>query len=125
MVKILNYATIINKRFLYITLIISLLIYFISKNMLLRGRKMKEKRNVNLEILSEVYSIKSDIPEDELMAMRDLVDSKMRAVQEKAPHLSFKVMAVIVALELAKEKLDLDREYLSLNTLLKDEKLIF
>lgn len=86
---------------------------------------MKEKRNVNLEILSEVYSIKSDIPEDELMAMRDLVDSKMRAVQEKAPHLSFKVMAVIVALELAKEKLDLDREYLSLNTLLKDEKLIF
>mgnify|MGYP003591285172 CR=1 FL=1 len=86
---------------------------------------MNEKKNVSLEILSEIYNIKTDIPEPQLLAMRDLVNAKMRSVQEKAPNLNYKTIAVLVALELAKEKMDLEKEYTSLNTLLKEENLIF
>ncbi len=86
---------------------------------------MNEKKTVSLEILSEVYNIKSDIPEAELFAMRDVLNEKMKNIKEKASYLSFQTIAVLAALELVKEKMDLEKAQGELDDLLKDEKLIF
>ena len=78
-----------------------------------------------VELLSETYNIKTELAESELLAMRDLLNSKMAIIQEKQPGLNYKTIAVLSALEIANDYLALKKEYDNLTQLLKEEKLLF
>ena len=80
---------------------------------------------VSVELLSETYNIKTELAESELLAMRDLLNSKMAIIQEKQPGLNYKTIAVLSALEIANDYLALKKEYDNLTQLLKEEKLLF
>ena len=80
---------------------------------------------VSVELLSETYNIKTELAESELLAMRDLLNSKMAIIQEKQPGLNYKTIAVLSALEIANDYLAWKKEYDNLTQLLKEEKLLF
>lgn len=80
---------------------------------------------VSVELLSETYNIKTELPETELLAMRDILNEKMTIIQEKQPGLNYKTIAVLSALEIANDYITLKKEYDNLTQLLKEEKLLF
>lgn len=80
---------------------------------------------VSIELLSETYNIKTELPESDLLAMREILNGKMSIIQEKQPGLNYKTIAVLSALEIANDYLALKKEYDNLTQLLKEEKLLF
>ncbi len=62
-----------------------------------------EKRNVEVEIFGNTYTIKSELPEDKVKQVAAYVDMKMKEVSEKTKSVDSLRLAILTALNIAEE----------------------
>lgn len=70
-----------------------------------------EKKKITLRIFNDEYQIKTEMPEDELCVLADIVNTKMLKIAKNQSALTPSKVAVLTALELASELKDLRSDY--------------
>ena len=83
------------------------------------GDKM-DKQRVTLRIFNDEYQIRTDIPEENLVGLANIVDEKMVNIASNQSALTPSKIAVLAALELASELDELKKAYADLVTVIKD-----
>jgi cell division protein ZapA len=73
--------------------------------MVLRRGSAMAKRNVEVEIFGQRYSLKSEVPEGQVKKVAAYVDRKMREVSESTKSVDSLHMAILTALNIAQEYL--------------------
>jgi len=73
----------------------------------MNGKKYK----VTVEIFGEHYSLKSDIELDRVLKVADLVDERMKKIAKANLSLSPNRVAILAALTIAEEFLQLEHNY--------------
>lgn len=59
--------------------------------------------SIEIEILGQRYKVKGDYPPEYIKELAEFVDSRMRELRDKSPHLTPLKTAVITALNIADE----------------------
>lgn len=70
-----------------------------------------EKQKIILRIFNDEYQIKTEMPEEELLVLADIVNTKMLKIAKNQSALTPSKVAVLAALELASELNDLKNDY--------------
>ena len=70
-----------------------------------------EKQKIVLRIFNDEYQIKTEMPEEELLVLADIVNTKMLKIAKNQSALTPSKVAVLAALELASELNDLKNDY--------------
>ena len=70
-----------------------------------------EKQKIILRIFNDEYQIKTEMPEEELLVLADIVNTKMLKLAKNQSALTPSKVAVLAALELASELNDLKNDY--------------
>ncbi len=70
-----------------------------------------EKQKIILRIFNDEYQIKTEMPEEELLILADIVNTKMLKIAKNQSALTPSKVAVLAALELASELNDLKNDY--------------
>lgn len=84
---------------------------------------MNEKKNkVSVEVFGEFYSLKGDSQVDRIIKVAALVDERMKRIAKQNSRLSPAKVAVLAALNIAEELLELENDYQQLVDMLKEEK---
>ena len=84
---------------------------------------MNEKKyKVAVEIFGETYCLKSDTELDQVIAVAELVDLRMKKIAKKNLRLSPVKVAVLAALNIAEELLQLENNYKQLIQMVEEEK---
>lgn len=87
------------------------------------GDVMNEKKNkVTVEIFGETYCLKSDVEHGQVITVAAVVDSRMKKIAEKNLRLSPAKVAVLAALNIAEEFLQLEKDYKQLIQMVEEEK---
>lgn len=84
------------------------------------GDKM-DKQRVTLRIFNDEYQIRTDIPEEKLIGLANIVDEKMINIASNQSALTPSKIAVLAALELASELDELKKSYAGLVKVIKDK----
>lgn len=84
---------------------------------------MNEKKSkVTVEIFGESYALKGDAEAERIVKVAAFVDERMHKIAQANVRLSPAKIAVLAALNIADECLQLEKDYQELLELLKDEK---
>ncbi|MDF2635149.1 MAG: hypothetical protein K0R78_2023 [Pelosinus sp.] len=87
------------------------------------GDVMNEKKHkITVEIFGETYCLKSDIELGQVIAVAAEVDSRMKKIAQKNLRLSPARVAVLAALNIAEEYLELEQNYKQLIQMVEEEK---
>ncbi|NLH45844.1 MAG: cell division protein ZapA [Acholeplasmataceae bacterium] len=70
-----------------------------------------EKQKIVLRIFNDEYQIKTEMPEEELLVLANIVNNKMLKIAKNQSALTPSKVAVLAALELASELNDLKNDY--------------
>ena len=70
-----------------------------------------EKQKIILRIFNDDYHIKTEMPEEELLVLADIFNTKMLNIAKNQSALTPSKVAVLAALELASEINDLKNDY--------------
>ena len=70
-----------------------------------------EKQKIILRIFNDDYQIKTEMPEEEVLFLADIVNIKMLKIAKNQSALTPSKVAVLAALELASELNDLKNDY--------------
>ena len=70
-----------------------------------------EKQKIILRIFNDEHQIKTEMPEEELLVLADIVNTKMLKIAKNQSALTPSKVAVLAALELASELNDLKNDY--------------
>ena len=70
-----------------------------------------EKQKIILRIFNDDYQIKTEMPEEEVLFLADIVNIKMLKIAKNQSALTPSKVAVLAALELASEINDLKNDY--------------
>ena len=70
-----------------------------------------EKQKIILRIFNDDYQIKTEMPEEEVLFLADIVNIKMMKIAKNQSALTPSKVAVLAALELASELNDLKNDY--------------
>ena len=70
-----------------------------------------EKQKIILRIFNDEYQIKTEMPEEELLVLADIVNNKMLKIAKNQSALTPSKVAVLTSLELASELNDLKNDY--------------
>ncbi|MGL5207607.1 MAG: cell division protein ZapA [Acidaminococcaceae bacterium] len=70
-----------------------------------------EKQKIVLRIFNDEYQIKTEMPQDELLVLAEIVNAKMLKIAKNQSALTPSKVAVLAALELASELNDLKSDY--------------
>ena len=70
-----------------------------------------EKKKIPLRIFSDEYQIKTEMPEEEVQALAEIVNNKMFKIAQNQSALTPSKVAVLASLELASELMDLRNDY--------------
>lgn len=70
-----------------------------------------EKQKIILRIFNDEYQIRTEMPEEELLVLADIVNNKMLKIAKNQSALTPSKVAVLAALELASELNDLKNDY--------------
>ena len=70
-----------------------------------------EKQKIILRIFNDEYQIKTEMPEEALLVLADIVNTKMLKIAKNQSALTPSKVAVLAALELASELNDLKNDY--------------
>lgn len=70
-----------------------------------------EKKKIVLRIFNDEYQIKTEMPEEELLVLANIVNNKMLKIAKNQSALTPSKVAVLAALELASELNDLKNDY--------------
>ena len=70
-----------------------------------------EKQKIVLRIFNDEYQIKTEMPEEELLVVANIVNNKMLKIAKNQSALTPSKVAVLAALELASELNDLKNDY--------------
>ncbi len=70
-----------------------------------------EKKKIVLRIFNDDYQIKTEMPEEELLVLADIVNAKMLKIAKNQSALTPSKVAVLAALELASELKDIKSDY--------------
>ena len=70
-----------------------------------------EKQKIILRIFNDEYQIKTEMPEEELLVLANIVNNKMLKIAKNQSALTPSKVAVLAALELASELNDLKNDY--------------
>lgn len=84
----------------------------------MNGKKIK----VTVEVFGETYSLKSDIELDQVVKVAALVDERMKKISQANLCLSPSRVAILAALNIAEEFLQLERNYKELIKMVEEEK---
>lgn len=84
----------------------------------MNGKKIK----VTVEVFGETYSLKSDIDIDQVVKVAALVDGRMKKISKANLCLSPSRVAILAALNIAEEFLQLERDYKELVKMVEEEK---
>ena len=84
----------------------------------MNGKKFK----VTVEIFGEVYSLKSDSDFDQVIKVAALVDERMKKISKANLCLSPNRVAILAALNIAEELLQLEHNYKELIKMVEEEK---
>ncbi|WP_378955860.1 cell division protein ZapA [Pelosinus sp. sgz500959] len=79
------------------------------------------KHKVTVEIFGELYSLKSDIELEQVMKVAALVDERMKKISKSNLCLSPSRVAVLAALNLAEDFLQLEHNYKQLIKMVEEE----
>lgn len=80
-----------------------------------------KKHKVTVEIFGELYSLKSDIELEQVMKVAALVDERMKKISKSNLCLSPSRVAILAALNLAEEYLQLQHNYDELIKMVEEE----
>ena len=70
-----------------------------------------EKQKIVLRFFNDEYQIKTEMPEEELLVLANIVNNKMLKIAKNQSALTPSKVAVLAALELASELNDLKNDY--------------
>jgi len=84
----------------------------------MNGKKFK----VTVEIFGETYSLKSDTELDQVVKVAALVDERMKKISKSNLCLSPSRVAILAALNIAEELLQLEHNYKELIKMVEEEK---
>lgn len=82
----------------------------------------EKKNKVTVEIFGNAYALRGNIEAERITRLALLVDEKMKKIAQENPRLPPLKVAVLVALNLADENLNLAEDYAVLMEMIKDEK---
>jgi len=80
-----------------------------------------KKYKVTVEVFGESYSLKSDIELDRVMKVAALVDDRMKKISKANLCLSPNRVAILAALTIAEELLQLEQNYKELIKMVEEE----
>ena len=80
-----------------------------------------KKHKVTVEIFGELYSLKSDIELEQVMKVAALVDERMKKISKSNLCLSPSRVAILAALTIAEEFLQLENNYKQLIKMVEEE----
>ena len=84
-------------------------------------KKVVEMQRVKVEIFGDVYTLRTDDPES-LEKIVEMVNFNMKAISQNIHSFSSNRIAVMAALKIAEDYMQLKKDYDELLTLLKDSK---
>lgn len=84
----------------------------------MNGKKYK----VTVQVFGESYSLKSDTELDQVVKVAALVDERMKAISKNNLCLSPSRVAILAALNIAEELLQLQNNYIELIKMVEEEK---
>lgn len=76
-----------------------------------------------VEIGGEEYTIKSDLPPDEIRRLAEYVDSKIQEIKFKAPNVPAVKIAVLASLHITEELFSTKKQLEQMNHLIEEETL--
>jgi cell division protein ZapA len=82
----------------------------------------EKKHKVTVEIFGETYCLKSDAELGQVITVAAVVDSRMKKIAQKNLRLSPAKVAVLAALNIAEEFLQLEKDYKQLIQMVEEEK---
>ena len=80
-----------------------------------------KKHKVTVEVFGELYSLKSDIELERVIKVAAFVDERMKKISKSNSCLSPNRVAILAALNLAEEFLQLERNYKELVKMVEEE----
>lgn len=83
---------------------------------------MKNNTKITVEIFGETYPVKGDIDTQKVMRTAKFLDERMKSISRANPHLSPTRIAILAALNIADDYLELEQDYQQLIQMVKEEK---
>lgn len=80
-----------------------------------------KKHKVTVEVFGELYSLKSDIELEQVLKVAALVDERMKKISKANSCLSLNRVAILAALNIAEEFLQLEHNYKQLIKMVEEE----